>query len=172
MNKTWFYALTLALLGSTAHAQSATRATQCDPATPNNAICVVITPPATMVDGSPTILPMTYRIEQKVGTGAFTTIATALATPKFYVKNLAPGTYIFRGYALCSPGCTESGASNEASRDATAPVVQPNPPVIIVAVTIRADGPPIFRKIGTIVPKEGEIVLVLPEEAKVLFVSR
>ena len=62
---------------------STTRATPCDPATPTNAVCVVWTPPATMVDGTPTVLALSYRVTRKLGTGTFTTL-TSTAVSQYY----------------------------------------------------------------------------------------
>lgn len=131
----------------TARAQSPTRSTPCDPATPVNAICVTWTPPATMVDGTPTVLALTYRVTRKLGTGTFTTL-TSTAVSQYYDKGLAPGTYTYVVYANCT-GCTESAGSNSASKDATAPIVQPNPPVIqVVQVTISSNHAPVYRVVG------------------------
>jgi hypothetical protein len=135
-----FLASALLLLAAPAFAQ---RVTNCSPTTPNNALCVEWQAPATNVDGSPTVQPMTYRLEQKVGaTGLWVNAMTGLTTTRAYVQNLAPGLYFFRVYVNCATCTGESAASNEASRAATAPPRVPTSPVITIAVVISPDDPP------------------------------
>lgn len=164
--------LTILLLCISGFAQAQTRVTACDPATPNNALCVTGTHDGKAVDGS-TVVGVTFRVEQKFGSGAFATAATALPTLQYYARNLAPGTYTFRVFANCSlPQCTESLASNALSKDATAIPVQPNAPVIIIAATIRAGQPPVYRIVYTVRPRDGEIVFLAPESMRSVFAAR
>jgi hypothetical protein len=136
------------LIAGAAHAQtSGTRVTPCDPATPNNAICLTWVAPVSMSDGS-ALQPFTYRVEQQAGSGAFATIATGVTSLQQYVKNLAPGAYTFRVFANCATSCNESAASNLATKSATAPVVTPNPPVLTIAVVIGVNTAPVFRIVG------------------------
>lgn len=155
--------LSLCIAG-TAQAQAATtRVTACDQATPNNALCITGTAPSTMIDGTPTVLPLTYRIEQRTGsTGSYATVATGLTELKYYAQNLAPGTYFFRAYANCATCTSESVASNAVSKSATANPVVPGAPVLIIAATISANGPPTFRIVYTVTPRPGEVVFVAP----------
>lgn len=159
-------------------AQAATRATSCDPVTPDNAICVTITPATLDVTGQPLPAGPTFRLEQKTGTGSFVQIATGLTSPQFYVKNLAPGDYVFRSYQNCVSvpnvyNCIESGATAPSSpRTVTVPTIQPATPVIIIAVTIRADGPPIYRIIQSVNLKQNEVILVAPASMRPIFASR
>lgn len=121
-----------------------TRVTACDPATPNNALCLDITAPSTNEDGTTTVMPITYRVQQK-GPGAtvFSTVGT-FDTQQVYLKNLAPGTYTFRIFAI-SRGL-ESRASAEQSGAATAVPSPPNPPVFrVVQVIISMDHAPVYR---------------------------
>lgn len=158
--KRYLLALTL-LLATGAYAQ--TRVTPCDPATPNNALCVTGTAPSTMSDGTPTIQPLTYRIQQKTGSsGTYSNVATNLTTLQYYAQNLAPGTYFFRAFANCATCTAEGAASNEVSKAATANPVVPGSPILIIAATIRANGPPVLRIIYTVTPRQGEVVFVAP----------
>lgn len=142
-----FLILGLGFVGSLVHAQTpSTRPTACDPATPNNALCLQATAPAVWLEGGAVDKPLSYRIEQRVGTtGAWTTVTTGLTDLKFYVRNLAPGTYFFRWYANCATNCNEGPASNVASRDATPPITTPGAPVITIAVVIGLDHAPVYR---------------------------
>jgi hypothetical protein len=128
-----------------------TRATPCDPLTPNNAICVQITPSTTTTDGATNTLPLTFRVEQQFNGGAWTQSATGLTTPRYYAKNLPIGSYVFRVYENCSPNCTESLPTASNAKDATVPIVQPNPPgaVLVVRVTISSDRAPVYRILGS-----------------------
>lgn len=143
---------------------SATRVTDCDPATPTNAICVTHGVVNTRIDGLPTVFPVTYRVEQKVGAGAFVAVVTEAAT-KHYIKNLAPGDYVFRVIAL------ENLVASDPSSTASKSIIQapPSAPVIVIAATIRSDGPPIYRIVYTIRPREGELVFLAPESMRSLF---
>ena len=139
--------LGLCLWASQAHAQGSTRATPCDPATPNNAICVVWTPPATNTDGMPTVLPLTYRVQRSMNDQThYADLVTASTASNFYDKSLTPGLYFYRVFANCvGSGCSESVASNSASRTATSPPVTPNPPVIqVVQVVIGVNTAPVY----------------------------
>lgn len=150
-----------------------TRVTNCNTATPTNALCLEWTAPATMADGSPTVLALNYRVQQRVGTaGTFTTIGTNLTVLKLYVENLAPGEYFYRVFAGCT-GCTaESAASNTASKSATAPPVVPGAPILIIAATIRAGQPPTWRIIYTVTPRTDELVFVAPEAMRSVFAKK
>lgn len=162
----------LCLVG-VAKAQAATRATPCDPATPNNALCLTWAAPTTNTDGTPTVLALTYRVEMKAGSGSYSNAVANLTATQYYAKNLAPGTYTFRVYANCSAaGCVESPASNAAAKDATPIPIQPNAPVIIIAATIRANGPPTYRIIQSVTLKPNEVVFAAPASMKPLFASR
>jgi hypothetical protein len=163
-------ALGLLCITGIVNAQSTTRVTNCNAATPTNALCLEWTAPATMTDGTPTVLPLNYRVQQRVGTtGTFTTIASNLTVLKLYVENLAPGEYFYRVFANCT-GCTaESAASNTASRSATTPPVVPGAPVLIIAATIRAGQPPTYRVVYTVRPRTGELVFVAPEAMRSAF---
>lgn len=127
-------------LGSFAQAQ--TRATPCNAATPNNAICISVVHAATNVDGTPTVLPLSTLVEQRIGTGTFTAVGT-YTTTDIYLTNLAPGAYTFRGYTI-SGGGLQSAASNTVGRSVAAPPSPPNAPVFTIAVIITREHAPIF----------------------------
>jgi hypothetical protein len=92
---------------------------------------------------------------------------------QYYARNLAPGSYTFRVYVGCTNvGCVESLPSNAASKDATAVPIQPNTPVIIIAATIRADGPPSYRVIQSVTLRPNEVVFAAPAAMRPLFASR
>lgn len=156
-----------------ANAQTAaTRVTPCSATTQNNEICLAWTHDGKTVAGD-AISGTTFRVEQKFGTGAYVAIATSLANKQLKVSNLAPGPYTFRVFANCSAAeCIESVASNEAAKSATANPVQPSAPVLIIAATIRADGPPTYRIVYTVRPREGEIVFVAPDSMRPVFANR
>ncbi len=136
----WTAVVTFALvLFGVVNPALAQRVTPCNAATPNNALCVEGTPPTTTTDGLPIVNALTYRLEQRIGTGAWTTVNT-LAVPRFYVTNLAPGAYTFRMYAIA--GGLESAASNTVTKDATPLPTPPTAPVITIAVVISPDAPP------------------------------
>src|SRR4051812_7657815 len=144
------------LLASVANAQTqppGTRATACDPVTPNNALCLTWTLPTTNSDGSAVTLPLVSRVEQQLNGGTWTTAATGLTSAKYYAKNLALGNWVFRVSVNCtgSAGCTESTATASNAKDSTAPVVQPGPPtnVLVVQVTISANHAPVYRVVGS-----------------------
>lgn len=129
----------------------ATRPTACSPTTPNNAICLEYSAPATYTSGDaiPASVALTFRIEQRIGTsGAWSTVAASTSSLRHYLQNLTPGTYTYRVYANCA-GCTEGPASNAASRDATAPPPpQPGAPVLTIAVVIGVDHAPVYSIIN------------------------
>src|SRR5688572_7716506 len=91
-------ALTILALLLAGVAQAQTRVTPCSETTPNNAICLQVTAPATHEDGTPVVLPITYRYEQQAGT-TWTALTTTSAR-RYLVTNLAPGTYTFRAFAI------------------------------------------------------------------------
>jgi hypothetical protein len=164
------FALVILAFCVTGVAEAQTRVTACDAATPTNAICLSWEAPATNTDGTPTVLAFTYRVERQTFTtpASWTALETVNVT-KSYVKNLTPGnTYVFRVIAIA--GGIESDPSNTASRAIAAP--KPNAPVIIIAATIRADGPPVYRIIQSVTLKPEEVVLVAPASMRALFVSR
>lgn len=148
------------IVAGVAHAQTSTRVTPCDAATPNNALCVSGTAPTTNTDGTPVVPPLTYRVEQKSGTGAYATVATALATPQYYAKGLTPGTHTFRMFVNCTTCTSESAASNEASGTASANPRIPNPPIITIAVVISSDRAPVYRILSG--NKRGEFFGLIP----------
>lgn len=164
-------ALAIVLLGfcvvGIAQAQAATRVTPCSPTTANNELCMTWSAVTMRTDGLPTIFPVTYRLEQQIGAGAFTTVSTGAAT-QAYLKNLAPGDYTYRVYAI------ENLVVSSPSATASKPIVQapPNAPVIIIAATIRANGPPTYRVIQSVTLKANEVVFVAPAAMRTLFVSR
>lgn len=141
----------LLALSAPALAQT-TRSTPCNPATPNNALCVQWTPPTTYTDGTtiPSSVTLRFRVEQRVGlTGAWATAQNNITgVNTAYFQNLAPGTYYYRVYVNCSLStCIESDASNIANKDATANPTIPNAPVITIAVVISPDPnvAPVYR---------------------------
>lgn len=135
--------LPLLLVVLSAPAMAQTRTTNCNAATPNNAICVESDAVTVYSDGTPiaSAVAVTYRLERRIGTtGTWTAVATQ-ASPQFYLTNLAPGTYYFRSYAIASGA--ESVASNIANRDATS--ITPGAPVIrVTKVTISSDKAPVY----------------------------
>lgn len=137
-----FAASILALcVAGIAHAQEppGTRATPCNLATPNNALCIVVTPPTVNEDGTPIVLALTYRVERLVGS-TWTPVTTTAST-LHYLTGLAPGTYTFRVLAIA--GGRESLPSNTAARDVQQPA--PAPPVIqVVQVVIGENVAPVF----------------------------
>lgn len=157
----------LVLIG-TANPSWAQRVTPCSSATPNSAVCIVITAPTKREDGSDITGTLTYRAEQKVGTGSYTSSTVTQGAGWLYVQNLSPGSYTFRVYAT-ENGVT-SGPSNEAGKGVTQ--AQPNAPTIIIAATIRADGPPSYRIIQQVNLKPNEVVFAAPAEMRPLFASR
>lgn len=154
--------LILLLLAAPAFAQS--RVTPCDPATPTNAVCITWAAVTTRVDGLPTNFPVTYRVEQQLGTGPFAVVSTGPAL-QAYVKNLAPGEYTFRVFAI------ESGKTSAPSNSAPRAIEQaaPNAPVIIIAVLIRPNGVPVYRRVAQVSPRPGEFIIVAPLAAAVLY---
>jgi hypothetical protein len=133
------FALTILALCVAGVAQ-AQRITPCNAATPNNAVCVTGVAPDTFVDGTPIVVALTYRVEQRTGTsGSFATVASGLTTPQAYIQNLAPGSYQFRMFANCTICTSESAASNIAGATATPIPKVPQPPVITIAVVISPD---------------------------------
>jgi hypothetical protein len=171
------FALIVTCLAGIANAQSATRVTPCSATTANNELCLVITPSSTNVDGTPLTRPSTFRIEQKAGSGAYVQIASALSTPQFLVKGLVPGDYLFRVYQSCVSvpnviTCNESGATTSTTKNIATPVEQPNAPVIIIAATIRANAPPVYRIIQAVTLKPNEVVFAAPAAMRTVFASR
>ncbi len=152
-------------------ANAQTHATPCSATTQNNELCITGAAITTDTNGN-AITGVTYRIEQKFGTGSYANVATGLAALQYHAKSLAPGTYTFRAYANCAACSAETGASNAATGSATAIPVIPNTPVIIIAATIRANGPPTYRIIQSITLKPNEVVLVAPSSMRPLFASR
>lgn len=167
--------LLVSLLGSfvpDAHAQAATRVTPCSATTPNNALCLAWTHDGKTMDGT-TVSGVTFRMEQKFGTGAYATVASAIAGSQYFAQNLAVGTYTFRVFANCTAApCIESSPSNETSKGATANPIQPTAPVLIIAATIRADGPPTFRIVYTVTPRAGEVIFVAPASLRPYVAAR
>jgi hypothetical protein len=168
-------ALAIVLLGfcvaGIATAQTAsTRVTPCDSATPNNAICLSWEMPATNTDGTPTVLAFTYRVERQTFTTPVTwTAVETVGVTRSYVKNLTAGnTYVFRVIAIA--GGVESAPSNTASKAIAAPT--PNAPVLIIAATINANGPPTYRIIQSVTLRSNEVAFVAPAAMRSLFVSR
>lgn len=146
-----------------------TRATDCDPATPNNALCVKWTGIAVDTNGN-AITGVTYRVQQRLGTaGNFATVSTGQTGVTYYAKNLAVATYYFQVYAACTACTAESAGSNVASGASTAVQVVPATPVIIIAATIRANGPPIYRIIQSVNLRPSEVVMVAPASWRPLF---
>lgn len=163
------YIIAALLLASVAQAQ--TRVTPCSATTPNNALCITGTHDGKDTNGN-AIAGVTYRIEQRTGTGAYAQVATGLTTLQYYAQNLTPGSYTFRAYANCATCTSESVASNAATGSATAIPVVPNTPVIIIAAVIRADGPPTYRIIQSVTLKANEVVFAAPAALRPLFASR
>lgn len=135
--------LFLCVCGMVAQPAFAQRATPCDPATPNNAICVMWDQVTLNTDGTLVTLPITYRVERQTltPTPTWTTVET-VSTLRSYVRNLAPGTYTFRVLAIVD--AKESAPSNTASRSVDKPT--PQAPVIqVVQVVIGMDHAPVYR---------------------------
>lgn len=166
------FLLTIVALCFAGRVSAQARVTPCDPATPNDAICVAWTAITTDSTGKP-ITGVTYRVQKKTGaTGSYSNVATSLAATQFYAKNLSLGTHFFRVYAACTICTAESDPSNEGSGTATVVPVIPNSPVIIIAATIRANGPPTYRIIQSVNLKPDEVVFVAPASMKPLFAAR
>lgn len=158
---------------------AAPRATPCDPATPDNALCITGTAPTVNTDGTPITLPLIYRIEQKTGTGAYATVATGLTSLQYYAKNLAPGDYVFRAYANCVGvpsvvNCSENSTPSPPSsvKNIAVPTVTPGAPLLIIAVTINAEGPPTYRLVYTARPRVGEFLISGGEDIRALVAKR
>ena len=135
-----FCLLVLALVcAGVAQAQSGTRVTPCHAATPNNAICITVTAPTMHEDGTPIVLPITYRYERQAGS-AWTVLTTTSAT-LHYLTGLSPGTYSFRVLAIV--GGRESLPSNVAGRDVQQPATAP-PVIHVVQVVIGMDHAPVY----------------------------
>lgn len=158
----------LMVCGATAHGQN--RITPCSTTTPNNALCTTWGAVTTDVSGNP-IAGVTYRVERKLGSAAYATVLASTTSTQYLATNLAVGTHFIRVFANCSACTAESAASNEASGGATAIPVVPNSPVIIIAATIRADGPPIYRIIQSVTLKPNEIAFVAPASMRPLFTN-
>jgi hypothetical protein len=121
-----------------------TRNTPCDPATPNNSMCLTWDAVTESTDNRP-ITNVYYRVQRRIGTtGAWTDIAPNLTATRYYDQNLSPGTYFYRVFAGCALCAAESASSNIASRDATAPTI-PKAPVITIAVVVGMDHSPVYR---------------------------
>jgi len=135
-------ALALVLFGISSQALAQT-ATPCNASQPWNAYCLQWTAPTTNVDGSAITLPLNYRIEQRVGTsGSWVQVVAGVTATRAYITNLAAGTYYFRVYSNCT-GCTESVPSGlSPAVPITAPPIRPNPPTIVIAITISENSPP------------------------------
>lgn len=163
------FALTIVALcfAGSVHAQAATRATPCSPTTQTNEICITWAAVVTHTDGLPTMFPVTYRVEQQVGSAAFTTVETT-SSLKSYVKNLAPGSYTFRVFAI------ENAIVSDASNTASKSIIQapPNAPVIVIAATIRAGKAPVYRVVAMVTPAPNEVVFIAPESMRNLFASK
>lgn len=158
-----------------ARAQTApgTRSTPCNAATPNNAICLGFTYDGKALTGE-TLNGITYRVEQRTGSaGTFATIAPALTAKQLYVTGLAVGSYQWRVFVNCTDtGCIESDGSTPGSGTSSAPVLKPTTPVIIIAATIRADGPPTYRIIQSVTLGPNEVAFVAPAAMRPLFANR
>jgi hypothetical protein len=162
----------LLLLCLTGTAQAQARVTPCNAATPNNAICVSWAAVATDTSGA-AISGVTYRTERAASaSGPYTTVQASSSATQFYATNLATGTYYFRVYANCAACTGESAPSNAVNGSATPSPVIPNAPVIIIAATIRADGPPTYRIIQSVNLKPNEVVFAAPASMRSLFVAR
>lgn len=158
-------------------ANAAPRATPCDPATPDNALCLTGTAPTLNTDGTPITLPLIYRVQQKVGTGSYVDVATGLTSLQYYAKNLVPGDYLFKVFANCVGvvsvvNCSESAGTTSPGKTVATPTVTPQAPVIIIAATIRAGQPPIYRVVYTVRPRADEVVFVAPESMRGVFAAR
>lgn len=160
-------AIAVVLLCIAGFAQAQTRVTDCDPATPTNAICITHGAVVTRTDGLPTVFPVTYRVEQKIGSGLYTTVETT-GLLKHYVKNLAPGEYVFRVFAI------ENAVVSDPSNTVPKSIIQaaPNAPIIVIAATINANGPPTYKVIQSYTLKANEVVFVVPASMRPLFAAR
>jgi hypothetical protein len=131
----------LLLVGSLAQAQT-TRNTPCDPATPNNALCVMWGAVTTWTNGDPLTGAVTYRVErmQQTAIQSWLLVETTSGL-RSYVRNLAPGNYTFRVIAIAN--AVESAPSNNGTGSVAFP--PPSAPVIqVVSVVIGADHAPVF----------------------------
>lgn len=153
-----------ALVATRADAQAATRVTPCSATTADSEVCLNVTPGTTLTTGTPAVLGSQLRFEQKTGAGAWTLIGTmtaALPTTNRLVTGLAPGDYTWRVFQVyLAPNAPTSAPSNELGKT----IAQPGTvaPVLIIAATIRADGPPVFRVVATITPRAGEYLVMVP----------
>lgn len=167
----WFVlligALLLLCLAGIANAQ---RVTPCSATTQNNELCVTWGAVSTDTNGN-AITGVSYRVEQRAGSGSYSTVANGTDL-RYYARNLAPGTYTFRVYANCTACTAESAASNTGSGTASAIPVIPSAPVIIIAATIRADGPPTYRVIQSVTLRTNEVVFAAPAAMRPYFVNR
>lgn len=160
-------AITLLALSVCAHAQAATRVTPCSATTADNELCISYAAVTTRTNGTAVTGPITYRVEQQFNAGAFAAVGTG-PDLRYYARNLAPGSYVFRVFAI--EGTAVSAPSNVLGK--TIDQAPPNAPVIVIAATIRADGPPIYRVISTATLAPDEIVFVAPESMRTLFASK
>lgn len=156
---------------STANAQTATRVTVCSPTTQNNELCISWPAVTTDTNGN-TITGVNYRVEQRAGTGSYANVSTGSALLIYHAKNLAPGNYTFRVYAACTTCTAESAASNAATGSASAIPVVPSAPLIIIAATIRANGPPTYRIVYTATPRTGEVLFAVPGSMRSIYAAR
>lgn len=109
---------------------------------------------------------VTYTVQRQ--SGATWANETATTATDWISAVLTPGTYTYRVTATIA-GMT-SVPSNTASRDSVNPT--PNAPVIIIAATIHANGPPTYRIIQSVKLKSDEVVFVAPESMRKLFASK
>lgn len=122
-----------------------TRATPCDPATPNNSLCLQWDAVTESMDGK-ILASVYYRVQRRTGlNGTWGDIAPNVTATRYYDQNLAPGTYYYRVFAGCSICTAESTSSNVAQKEATAPPLVPKSPVITIAVVIGMDHAPVYR---------------------------
>ncbi len=166
-----FFCVAIAALCLAGVAQAQTRTTPCSATTPNNALCISWNAITTDTSGAQ-IAGVSYRVQQKAGSAAFANVQASGSSTQYYATNLSPGTYLFRVYANCATCTSESAASNEASAAATSIPVVPSTPVIIIAATIRADGPPTYRIIQSVTLKPNEVVFTAPASMRPLFANR
>lgn len=109
---------------------------------------------------------ITYTIQRQVG-ATWANDGTTTATD-WTSGILAPGTYTYRVTATVLD--QTSAPSNSTDKLSANPT--PNAPVIIVAVTINAQGVASYRLIYTVKPKDGEVVFLAPESMRKLFASK
>jgi hypothetical protein len=142
------YLAFIALLALSFTAEAQTRVTNCNAATPWNAVCLDWTQDGRYTDGStiPATDVLTYMVQRRLGlTGPWTTIVATQPERRYYDTGLAAGTYYYRVFAMGVRGSSDSSnVSNYGASSGT-----PTAPVLTIAVVIGISHAPVYRMTQT-----------------------